>query len=1044
MTVDVPLPQPPTNKDDDVICLDSDDEAPSPPKVVDQQIEQVSIEPPQASPQIPEKKDTEMQVDKELNFTKEAAKICLKECINPECPRNANDEYIECPLFIMNLYYVTRKLDRNQYICSTCAENAYDIYEQLCTNVSNNIPWTYVKIPKKQELVEIVDSDDEDKVVEKKRKISESEMIEFTEETEETIEEILNEMITHIDIQKQLDHEYKLIEEKSNEHDRKLRDIDDQLKVLEKKSQVMYDELYAINRPKYERRPSIHFDTSIITNNTVANVVNNRERGAIPKQPQQPIPMSHAVQQMPVLSPDFNCFAVRTRVQGGIPQWQPCKVLEEVPSLDLKYRAFKVQFSDMTPNTVCIVPENELSAEKFSEKLEIGARVIARFPRTLSKSKALQSASTIHRWLPGVIGEKLTNYNKRRYLVFCDYGQVRYCLPFDVRAVRKTSENVWEDVHQNLRQFIRDYLSTRKDDMRSRAMLNLNPGAKILVEQGGAWRQAIAQEVDCSLVKVSFPHSKNSEWLYRGSKRLHQIYMQAEKHQASSQRSAVRRDPGISYYTVDDESEDGSSSSSMTSRSTAKKSTAGVQQQQPSTSSSTQQTDKRIILNDDKIYLEEPVHIGQVKHFTPKSTIRPKDYVQHECNPTCLPPLKNDLSTFGPLSKPLLAFWERQVVRQKSQRFIVYRAPCGRRLRNMLEIFNYLRMTKSFLNVDNFDLDYNVHVLALYRIEEKKCGYYHPDCSEGKEKMKIPVVNAFDDQTPPPLKYSANRIPMGGVHINTDPEFMSCCDCTDDCVDKRKCACFQLTIQGAKYLKNKSGSNEYQDDDDISYVWKRLLNNVPTGIYECNSRCKCSNRCLNKVVQQPITVQMQLYRTMKRGWGLKTLHDIPKGTFLCIYAGNLYTEKDANALCQGQDHGDEYFAELDLIEVVEAIKEGYEPGVVYPDSDEEKSSETDSDYDEKNDDNDDKEGDGDFISKARTNEGREIITRSSKRKNNKRKSAEKKTFDEDSEDEIVSMIPSGNTKIPLRKRFGPKERPYIMDAKNCGNIGRYFNVSLII
>ena len=38
--------------------------------------------------------------------------------------------------------------------------------------------------------------------------------------------------------------------------------------------------------------------------------------------------------------------------------------------------------------------------------------------------------------------------------------------------------------------------------------------------------------------------------------------------------------------------------------------------------------------------------------------------------------------------------------------------------------------------------------------------------------------------------------------------------------------------------------------------------------------------------------------------------------------GNLYTNEEANK--QGQDFGDEYFAELDLIEVVEGRKDGYE------------------------------------------------------------------------------------------------------------------------
>ena len=41
--------------------------------------------------------------------------------------------------------------------------------------------------------------------------------------------------------------------------------------------------------------------------------------------------------------------------------------------------------------------------------------------------------------------------------------------------------------------------------------------------------------------------------------------------------------------------------------------------------------------------------------------------------------------------------------------------------------------------------------------------------------------------------------------------------------------------------------------------------------------------------------------------------------------GNLYSSEEANK--QGQNFGDEYFAELDMIEVVERRKDGYESDV---------------------------------------------------------------------------------------------------------------------
>ena len=126
------------------------------------------------------------------------------------------------------------------------------------------------------------------------------------------------------------------------------------------------------------------------------------------------------------------------------------------------------------------------------------------------------------------------------------------------------------------------------------------------------------------------------------------------------------------------------------------------------------------------------------------------------------------------------------------------------------------------------------------------------------------------------------------------------------------------------------------------------MENVITGLYECNSQCACRKTCLNRVAQRPLKLRLQvrgklicainilfssvfflsifkLFRTEKRGWGIRCLDDIPKGEFICVYAGHLLTEQAANE--DGKTYGDEYLAELDLIETIEKAKDGYESDV---------------------------------------------------------------------------------------------------------------------
>lgn len=95
-----------------------------------------------------------------------------------------------------------------------------------------------------------------------------------------------------------------------------------------------------------------------------------------------------------------------------------------------------------------------------------------------------------------------------------------------------------------------------------------------------------------------------------------------------------------------------------------------------------------------------------------------------------------------------------------------------------------------------------------------------------------------------------------------------------------------------------------------------------TGIYECNTNCSCLKTCLNRVAQEPISCSLQVFMTENKGWGIRTLADIPKVAFVCTVVAELYTEKDAEKI--GVENGDEYFLQLDFMNTVKESKENYE------------------------------------------------------------------------------------------------------------------------
>lgn len=132
------------------------------------------------------------------------------------------------------------------------------------------------------------------------------------------------------------------------------------------------------------------------------------------------------------------------------------------------------------------------------------------------------------------------------------------------------------------------------------------------------------------------------------------------------------------------------------------------------------------------------------------------------------------------------------------------------------------------------------------------------------------------------------------------PLRQTCCDCTDNCIDKTKCRCWTYNIQRFDaYWEKKS------DPASFGYQYKRLFDVIHTGIFECHEDCKCNEHCFNRVAQQPIGHRLELFKTNNLGWGVRCLNDIPRGTFVCCYIGEIMTHDEATNIFK-QSNGPSY------------------------------------------------------------------------------------------------------------------------------------------
>lgn len=64
-------------------------------------------------------------------------------------------------------------------------------------------------------------------------------------------------------------------------------------------------------------------------------------------------------------------------------------------------------------------------------------------------------------------------------------------------------------------------------------------------------------------------------------------------------------------------------------------------------------------------------------------------------------------------------------------------------------------------------------------------------------------------------------------------------------------------------------------------------------IIECTDSCSCDITCPTRVVQRGRQIPVVIFRTLDRGWALRTCISIPKNTFVCEYIGEVLTVEEA-------------------------------------------------------------------------------------------------------------------------------------------------------
>ncbi|XP_015417804.1 PREDICTED: histone-lysine N-methyltransferase SETDB2 isoform X3 [Myotis davidii] len=240
---------------------------------------------------------------------------------------------------------------------------------------------------------------------------------------------------------------------------------------------------------------------------------------------------------------------------------------------------------------------------------------------------------------------------------------------------------------------------------------------------------------------------------------------------------------------------------------------------------------------------EFPPLENKAADFREKESSLNLSYKSHDCSSTCLMKMLLTFKGENPLQLPITCHFQRRHAKTNSHS-------------------SALHLTRNYPKQEEI-----VSVL---------------DISNGVELVPISFCNEIDSRKLPHFKYRKTMWPRAYYLNSFSNMFTDSCDCSEGCIDITKCACLQMTARNAEIYSLS------RDKIAVGYKYKRLQRHIPTGIYECSLLCKCNRQmCQNRVVQHGLQVRLQVFKTEKKGWGVRCLDDIDRGTFVCTYSGRL-------------------------------------------------------------------------------------------------------------------------------------------------------------
>ena len=206
-------------------------------------------------------------------------------------------------------------------------------------------------------------------------------------------------------------------------------------------------------------------------------------------------------------------------------------------------------------------------------------------------------------------------------------------------------------------------------------------------------------------------------------------------------------------------------------------------------------------------------------------------------------------------------------------------------------------------DITSSEVHWRDYISSLPRklLPSQRAGFLVEDIAMGMEKHKIPVVNTIDD-TPAPVSIAyGSSWPKDSSEV-----FQYITSCVHLPSVPKPSPVEPLTI--ADLLKLNDGTLPYVDNYRIAEPKHVVFEAAP------NARIEESVKRQLTVTQNGIHYRLEVFRTEKKGWGVRSWDTIPAGAYVCDFTGEIMTQDEAEF--RGND---DYIFDLDCIQTAVGI-----------------------------------------------------------------------------------------------------------------------------